>query len=331
MSHEVNLHFLYNNYDVFLIDVYGVLYNGHSFFEGALDLLEKMKAEGKNVIILSNTTMVFEDCVKKYAPKGLNEKLHYDLFISSGEAFRKTLNIHLGNAKTYFSAFSKNDELFKNTNLKKVYSVEDADFIYVGSPNRGDRIYLADNLRDRFGNIIPIENITSIDCHDISGFEEINYVLDKCLLFQKTLVVVNPDLFAIEHVSVNNFSEKRPILCQGTIGEFYEKMGGKVIYFGKPYPAIYDFAKRFIPNGENSKIAMIGDTLWTDILGGNMAGVETILTLTGVSGTFLKSGRGNLSIDQKIERLLREIASKMTHKSLKGYSQVPNHVIDSFA
>lgn len=320
---------IYENYDTFFIDMYGVLYDGSGFFQGVLELMKKIRNSGRRIIILSNTTMVSEPCKEKYLKKGLVEKEHYDLFISSGEAFKQTLQNYISNAKTYFQAFHPNNELFKESGLTEVNNIEEADFIYIGYLNAGEKIYIANDLKDKSGNIIPLESLTSMDCHDIQDFGEISSLLDNCLKLQKTLVVVNPDLFALELISTNEFSGKRPVLCQGAIGEFYERMGGNVIYFGKPYSAIYDFAKKFV--SKNEKVCMIGDTPWTDILGGNIAEIDTILTLTGVSGEFLKNFDQNLNIDNKINLLLQDISTKMTHKNLLNYPKTPTHIIESFA
>ncbi len=325
---EKSLKKIYINYDAFLIDMYGVLYDGSGFFNGALDFLKEMKNSGKKIIILSNTTIVSKYCKENYLKKGLIEGIHYDLFISSGEVFKQTLQDYIPNAKTYFQAFQPNNELFKDSTLTESRSIEKSDFVYIGYLNAGNKIYIADDLIDKSGNIIPLDNLMSMDCHNIQDFEEVSNLLDTCLKLGKTLVVANPDLFALELVSTNEFSARRPILCQGIIGEFYEKIGGKVIYFGKPYSAVYDFAKRFLL--KNEKTAMIGDTLWTDILGGNIAGFDTILTLTGVSGEFLKHLDQNSDIKNKIEFLLKNISSKMTHKNLLDHSQIPTHVIESF-
>lgn len=325
---EKNLSRLYQYYDAFLIDMYGVLYDGQDFFPGVLNLLEKIKGEGKKILILSNTTIVSAQCKEKYLKKGLTEGVHYDIFISSGEAFKQTLKSHIPSAKTYFQAFHPNDAIFADSDLIEGDSIEKADFIYVGNLN-SKRYFIADRLKNKFGQIIPLEDISSMDCHDIQDFEEITSVLDACLKYNKPIVIANPDLFALEAISDGNSLAKRPVLCQGIIGEFYEKMGGKVLYFGKPYPAIYDFAKSFVP--QNNKIAMIGDTIWTDILGGNIAGVDTILALTGVSGEFIKNFDKSLNLDEKLDYLLKNISAKMTHKNLSSYSQIPTHIVEKFA
>lgn len=324
-----SLNDIYQNYDAFLIDMYGVLYDGSGMFPNALSLLERMKAEDKKIIILSNTTLVSKACKVKYSEKGLIEGVHYDYFITSGEAFKQTLHNYISNAKTYFQAFHPNNALFEESGLTESQSLEGADFVYIGFLNDVKRIYVADELRDKSGALIPLENLNSTDCHEISDLSEISDFLDRCLSLNKTLIIANPDLFALELVSTNEQpAMRRPVLCQGMIGEFYEKMGGKVVYFGKPYSAIYDFARKFLSPGE--KTAMIGDTIWTDILGGNMSGFDSILTLTGVSGEFLKHS-GSLNTTEKIDWLLKNISTKMTHKNLLNYSQMPTHVIERFA
>ena len=46
---------------------------------------------------------------------------------------------------------------------------------------------------------------------------------------------------------------------------------------GKPYPAIYDIAVRRLDHYDPARTLMCGDTLHTDILGGNAYGVRTAL------------------------------------------------------
>lgn len=326
-----NLASLYKNYDAFLIDMYGVLWDGGDFFKGALALLAEMKSQGKKLIILSNTTLTAEQCRSKYQAKGLHKGVHFDTFISSGEAFRRTLKKHVGNADTYFSAFLPSTDIFENSSLTRVDTIEQADFVYVGNVN-ADKVYFADCLKNKQGTSIPMEDLTSFDYHNIDDFDEVTDILDLCLKYHKTLVIANPDIFALEAVGSGAPLERRPVLCQGAIGELYENRGGKVVYFGKPYQAIYDYAKQFIQPSE--KIAMIGDTLWTDILGGNIAGYDSILTLSGVVGRFIEKLLPSVSqsnITDCINVVLRTISTKMTHKNLLPFSQIPTHIVETFA
>ncbi|MDR2667221.1 MAG: HAD hydrolase-like protein [Holosporales bacterium] len=320
-----NFSFIFENYDSCLVDVYGVLYDGRDFYRGVLELLKKIKNNGKKVIILSNITLSGEVCKEKYSKKGLLSEIHYDEFISSGEAFKNMLHDLLPSAESYAQIFNRNNVVLANCNLRESTSITSVDFVYCGSISGNGGFYTIDNLKTKSGIPIAIEELTSIPCDTIQGFDEIANVLSECLKHNKPLVVTNPDIFTLEFVG----NTSRPILCQGAIGEFYEQMGGRVLYFGKPYPLIYEFAKKFLADDE--KTIMVGDTLWTDILGGNIAKFDTALALTGVTGEFIKSIDNKLTISEKIVKLKGDIAKKMTHKSLVKYSQDPTYIIESFA
>jgi ribonucleotide monophosphatase NagD (HAD superfamily) len=58
----------------------------------------------------------------------------------------------------------------------------------------------------------------------------------------------------------------------------FEKMGGKVVYFGKPYPEVYN---QSIDNN-NKKVLSIGDNLNTDIKGANLLNYDSLLISNGV-------------------------------------------------
>ena len=58
----------------------------------------------------------------------------------------------------------------------------------------------------------------------------------------------------------------------------FKKMGGEVVYFGKPYPEVYN---QSIDNN-NKKILSIGDNLNTDIKGANLLNYDSLLISNGV-------------------------------------------------
>ena len=57
----------------------------------------------------------------------------------------------------------------------------------------------------------------------------------------------------------------------------------KPLYLGKPYPAIYDFAARKLGITERARILCVGDSLASDILGANQAGMHSALVLSGIT------------------------------------------------
>ena len=84
------------------------------------------------------------------------------------------------------------------------------------------------------------------------------------------MVCTNPDLI------VDRGNERE--LCAGSVAMVFEKMGGKVIYFGKPYAEVYN---RSI-NNKNKKVLCIGDNLNTDIKGANLLNYDSLLITSGI-------------------------------------------------
>jgi HAD superfamily hydrolase (TIGR01459 family) len=72
--------------------------------------------------------------------------------------------------------------------------------------------------------------------------------------------------------------------CAGALADVYESLGGPVIYPGKPYRPIYDFAlKRVTSLGhEPRKILCIGDSPSTDIRGARAMGFSSLYVGTGL-------------------------------------------------
>ena len=98
------------------------------------------------------------------------------------------------------------------------------------------------------------------------------------------MICTNPDLI----VDRGNTRE----LCAGSVAMVFEKMGGEVIYFGKPYPEVYNQSI----NNTNKKILSIGDNLNTDIKGANLLNYDSLLISNGVHKSEIKDkGIGLLS------------------------------------
>jgi len=83
------------------------------------------------------------------------------------------------------------------------------------------------------------------------------------------------------------------------------------VYLGKPYRAIYEYAfsllkKRFnLPDDTpHKKVAMLGDSLKSDILGANICGFKSVLLLTGITNTDqVRVADGNMSPDYVFKSL----------------------------
>ena len=84
------------------------------------------------------------------------------------------------------------------------------------------------------------------------------------------MICTNPDLIVDK-------GEKREY-CAGSVAKSFEEIKGKVIYFGKPYPPVYNLSTKII----NKKILCIGDNLNTDIKGANIQNFDSLLITNGI-------------------------------------------------
>jgi HAD superfamily hydrolase (TIGR01459 family) len=75
------------------------------------------------------------------------------------------------------------------------------------------------------------------------------------------------------------------IWCAGALAAAYEKIGGNVIYYGKPHPPIYRAAMEAARNAGGRRIVRplaIGDGADTDIKGANSVGLDSVFVMQGV-------------------------------------------------
>ncbi|MDR0678604.1 MAG: HAD-IA family hydrolase [Holosporaceae bacterium] len=338
MKIEENVLSIAGDYETIFVDVYGVLFDGVTLYEKALITLEKLRKDGKKVVILSNTTQVSKEAKIGYAKRGLLQNVHYDEFITSGEFLHHTIKNHPdkfsramgGKSNTVKCIFIGNANVFEETHLWKVDTYA-ADFLYVGIPRASYGTVRIDDVFNRAGNKINIEDVIDSDWNDLQdskgrrGFFEFACQLMNCLHLHKTLLVANPDIFA--YSLQDGLSEHMAVVTQGTIAAYYEKLGGKVVYFGKPYAGIFEYAKQLVDAVE--PILMIGDTPWTDISGANACGWSSALVMTtGVAHEFLRRMDDSLSEDEKCKILFEKISPRMT--KLSG-SVIPKHFIKCFA
>ena len=101
--------------------------------------------------------------------------------------------------------------------------------------------------------------------------QDLNYYKELLNNFiSKKMICTNPDLIV-------DRGERREF-CAGSVAMFFEKMGGQVVYFGKPFPEVYNQSI-----GKNKKkILAIGDNLNTDIKGANNMNYDSMIIVNGI-------------------------------------------------
>jgi HAD superfamily hydrolase (TIGR01459 family) len=70
--------------------------------------------------------------------------------------------------------------------------------------------------------------------------------------------------------------------CAGAIADIYESIGGRVIWYGKPHPAIYRHALALAGDPGPASVLAIGDSLRTDVLGAARMGLDCVFVSGGI-------------------------------------------------
>ena len=215
-----------DNYDIFYIDLWGVVHNGINLHQKAVDTLIEISKVKKEYVLLTNAPRP-NKTVKIFLEKMNLDKEIRDKVYTSGEATLTYLKKNYLNKKFYHIGPTRDFDLFVDFKDCKRKSVEDSTYL------------LCTGL---------------FDDHD----EDLSYyqkLFEKHV--NKKMICTNPDLIV-------DRGKKRE-LCAGSVALVFEKMGGEVIYFGKPFPEVYNQSI----NNKNKKVLSIGDNLNTDIKGAN--------------------------------------------------------------
>lgn len=261
-----NIWKLRDNFDVFVFDVYGVIWDGRKVIDGYDKLMNNLREMGKKVLILSNGTELSSKSEDKFVSRGFVKGVHYDRLVTSGTVAKHHFDADK-TPKKFYQFGRPNKDLFADCCYLEVRDAQEADFIYAGVPQTGEEGFWKDYL--------------SMDIFR----EELKYLAET----GKTLLCANPDKKAFE----NQYDQ--PVVRQGSVADVFMEYGGKVDFFGKPYPAVYEFALGD-ENIPRERMLMIGDTLETDILGGKTYGMKTALVQGGIASLNMhEAGMDDLS------------------------------------
>ncbi|MBE5750253.1 MAG: HAD-IIA family hydrolase [Clostridiales bacterium] len=226
---------------LYLFDMDGTIYMENRLFDGVLELLQRIKADGgKYVFITNNSSKSVNDYVKKVCKMELC--VDKENFFTSTQAAVMLLNKKHVGALVYAQGTRSFIKELKNSGIKvtEKYS-DDTDVVLVGFDNE----------------------LTS------AKLRETCKTLKKDVPYYAT----NPDwVCPVEFGYVPDCGS----MCFGI-----EKATGKAPYFiGKPRPDMINAVMEKF-GADKSDTVVIGDRLYTDIASGVNAGVDTVLVLSG--------------------------------------------------
>ena len=213
------------------------MHNGVKLNSNAIEAIENLNNSSKKIVFLSNAPRPSFEVIDFLLKMGMDKK-YLSSVITSGEAAMYAIN-QSKFGKTFFHLGPPRDTSVFDKVRENKTNIEQCDFI------------LCTGLFDDYDN-------------DLNFYREF---LNKYI--SKQFICTNPDLT----VHRGNIEE----LCAGSVAKVFEELGGKVSYFGKPHPEVYNLCFN-----KKEKVLAIGDNLRTDIKGANNLNLDCIFITDGV-------------------------------------------------
>lgn len=278
---------LAEKYQYFIIDIWGVLHDGTTLYPQVLPTLQYLKQAKKTVCLLSNAPRRSHIVVDFLAKMGIGSDL-YSFILTSGEAVYLDLQHNQQNGFINFKQKYCYAGPLKDRNLLNGLAYQETD------------VSLANFILN-----------TGFD-NDDSILDEKIPLLNKAKEQDLPMICANPDLMVVKQ-------NGQKIICAGVMAKYYQSLGGKIFYYGKPLTKIYEILHNLLEKPNKSSIIAVGDGLETDILGANNFQIDSLLVTGGILTHELK-----ISFSQKVHLdKIKNICQK--------YSAMPNYTISNLS
>ena len=253
-----------DSFDVALMDLWGCVHDGVKPYPAALDCLDRMKAAGKRVVILSNAPRRAGEVAVRLTEMGIDPAHYTDLFTSGEETWR------------YLK--TRPDGLAQRLGRRALPIMPDRD--------RGMLEGLDLTLVEEVG-AASFLLVTGVEDAK-TGASDFDAVLKPAARANLPMVCANPDLL----VHRGGIEE----ICAGAIAERYETLGGRVVYHGKPHAKIYSIIFKTLKLEDRTRALGVGDSYRTDIRGARDAGARSALIAGGIHwAELLRGGKADSS------------------------------------
>jgi HAD superfamily hydrolase (TIGR01450 family) len=248
---------LADSYACIFFDAFGVLKSSAGVFPGVVEVLSALQARGKQVFIVTNDASKSPHRMADGYQLNSNPVVPIENIISSGLL-----------AEDYL-----------RTKVRSGYVA------YLGKEASAYYIVKAGLHPIALSEVVPDQHnprcIVLLDDEGFDWFRDINRCVNLVRESNLPVIVANTDVTYPRTPTVFN-------VAVGGLARLLEAATGRnFIHFGKPDPMI--FSKAFHIALENdrklrkSDVLMVGDTLTTDIVGGNKYGIDTALVLSGTT------------------------------------------------
>ena len=260
-----------SRYDLILCDVWGVVHNGVAAFPEAVTALQRVRAQGATIILISNAPRPGAVIRKQLEALRVPSDA-YDTIIASGDVTREELAKRPG-VRLYHLGPERDHPNYEGLDVKLV-PLEEAELVVCTG-------FFDDN------------NETPDDYREMLA-----HMRDRGL----PMICANPDV-VVERGD-------RLIWCAGALAERYAALGGEVVYAGKPYAPVYKSALALAAKIRGSAVARervlaIGDGARTDLLGAVTQGFDTLFVFGGIHAVEVLDERGE-PVTERLEHLFAE-------------------------
>lgn len=250
-----------DRYDALFVDLWGCVHNGVAALPEAVAALQAYKSGGGKVVLVTNSPRPRDSVARQIRGMGVPDNC-WDTIATSGDSARAAMFRGVVGQKVYFigedhdQAFFTPMEIIKDAvDIQQVPLAEAEGIVCAGpfDPLADPSVYRADFL----------------------------YAKAKGL----KLLCANPDI-------VVDRGRSRE-WCAGALAALYTEMGGESLYFGKPFPPIYDLARRRLAalgaDVQSAGLLAIGDGIQTDIKGAMGEDIDSLFISGGLAAEQTKT------------------------------------------
>lgn len=237
-----NLAKVADHFDGFILDAFGVLNRGEAPIEGAVERMAELRRLGKKLVVLTNaSSYTRSQILAKYHRLGFDFKSE-EVISSRDLAFASLPKLDPGRI---WGAVASKEDRFDDTSHPIRQLLEEPE------------------LFDTAGGFLLLSNSRWMD-------QDTDRLIAALRKEPRPVVVANPDIVAPREAGLS--------IEPGTIAHrLADETEIEPLFFGKPFSNAFEAAIARMPSIARKRIAMVGDTLHTDILGGCAAGVQTVL------------------------------------------------------
>ena len=257
------------DYDLFLLDQWGVMHDGETPLPGAIAALQGLRDMGKPVVLLSNSARRMVVGIANLERIGFDRALYAHL-VTSGEETWEHLRAR---TEPFYAALGRRCFMFTwegdrglsdGQDLVRAEGIGHADFILAAGTSGKPVSDYEDTLQAAAARGLP-------------------------------MICANSDFTSIA-------PDGTMAVCPGSIARRYEELGGRVRWHGKPDGSVYQTCLALYPAAK--RVIGIGDSLYHDIGGAARAGIDSLFVAGGIHRHDLRIAWGETPDPDRLAALL---------------------------